>query len=158
MEWVSILVSAVISTTISVVLGFVIKKLLSKGFRQHEDYIKLKEEEKNAEQNKQIMSIVQQETKPIFDKVKEIDDSLLKVSNGTLSSLRNDILTCYYRCREKGYRNDYDYQNIHDLYAAYDSLKGNSFISDIMNRFDNLPVKEDVKNIDTHIGKITLNE
>lgn len=131
---------------------------MSKRFEQHEDYIRLKEEEKIAEQNKQITSIVHQETKPILDKVKEVDDSLIKVSNGTLSSLRNDILTCYYRCREKGYRNDYDYQNIHDLYAAYDGLDGNSFISDIMNRFDNLPVKEDVKNIDTHVGKITLNE
>ena len=60
------------------------------------------------------------------------------IGGGTLSSLRNDILTCYYRCVEKGYRNDWDYTNIHDLYKSYSELHGNSFVADVMERFDNL--------------------
>lgn len=66
------------------------------------------------------------------------------MSEGELSSLRNDILTCYYRCREKGYRGDWDYTNIHDLYDAYKQLHGNSFIDDVMKRFEALPAKEEL--------------
>ena len=56
--------------------------------------------------------------------------------------IRNDIKNCYYESLEKGYRNDYDFKNIHDLYEAYKNLGGNSFIEDIMVRFDKLPPKD----------------
>lgn len=90
---------------------------------------------------KEIRTIIQ----PLDSKINQINSKLTATSAGTLATLRNDILTCYYRCSEKGYRNDYDYQNIHDLYEAYVALDGNSFVADIMNRFDNLPIKEEVK-------------
>lgn len=75
--------------------------------------------------------------------LRPIIERLGKIEGGTLSGLRDDILTCYYRCLEKGYRNDWDYTNIHDLHDAYTTLGGNSFIADIMTRFDNLPTKEE---------------
>lgn len=31
---------------------------------------------------------------------------------------------------------------MHDMYEAYRALKGNSYIDDIMHRFDDLPPKE----------------
>ena len=65
------------------------------------------------------------------------------ISNGTLCSLRNTIKNCYYDCLNKGYRNDYDFENIHALFKAYKDLDGNSFIEDIMNRFDKLPSKDE---------------
>ena len=80
---------------------------------------------------------------------------------GTKCSLRNDILTLYYKCCEKGYRNDYDYQNIHEMYDAYQELDGNSFIKDIMKRFDELPVKESTvptKTVERKTKKQVLNE
>ena len=79
---------------------------------------------------------------PISKKIDKIDAKLEATAEGTLASLRNDILTLYYKCCEKGYRNDYDYQNIHEMYDAYKELDGNSFIADVMERFDALPVKE----------------
>lgn len=81
----------------------------------------------------------------VQNEIKEVNDKLDRVADGTLSTLRNDILNCYYKCREKGFRNDYDYTNIHDLWDAYKALNGNSFVEDVMNRFDNLPPKEEFK-------------
>ena len=107
--------------------------------------MRLKEEEANRNNKEVLIASLKSEIAPIINKMQEIDNRIEKVSNGTLASLRDDILNCYYRCREKGYRNDYDYQNIHDLYDAYDELEGNSFIGDVMSRFDKLPTKEDMK-------------
>lgn len=110
---------------------------------------------KTQKQN-EMREVLQQENKPVNDKLDQLTLRLGSVENGCLSGLRNDILTCYYRCKEKGYRNDYDYQNVHHLYEAYDELHGNSFIADIMDRFDKLPVKEDtvpVKVVKRQINK-----
>lgn len=80
---------------------------------------------------------------PIELKIDKIDNRLKHTADGTLASLRNDILKCYYECYDKGYRNDYDYQDVHDLYEAYKELDGNSFIDNIMVRFDALPTEEE---------------
>ena len=109
------------------------------------------ENRRRADETEELISRIKVIVQPLNDKLDKVDTKLSATSAGTLATLRNDILTCYYRCREKGYRNDYDYQNIHDLYEAYDALEGNSFIKDIMDRFDKLPVKEDVKDIDVHL-------
>lgn len=97
---------------------------------------------KRKEQAEEIRNAIAEEVKPICEKMDYINDRLEKIGNGTLSTLRNDILRCYYDCLAKGYRNDYDYENLHDLYDSYDELNGNSFVSDIMSRFDALPTKE----------------
>lgn len=99
---------------------------------------KRKEEERNN-----LREIIRSETSELTNELKQINKKIDKISDGTLSTLRNDILTYYYKCVDKGYRNDYDYTNIHDLYEAYVGLNGNSFVEDVMHRFDALPTKEE---------------
>ena len=64
------------------------------------------------------------------------------VSNGTQAGLRNDILTCYYTCFHKGFKTKDDAENFNDMYEAYHSLGGNSFIDkDVVPSFVNLPLQ-----------------
>lgn len=65
------------------------------------------------------------------DMNKKIDDmhvDLKKVSVGTLASLRNDLLECYYSCKKKGYRNNDDTKNFNRMFNAYIDLGGNDII------------------------------
>lgn len=120
------------------------KRVEEKAIKDMKDRDELEQFRRGKEQEAlfaEIRAIVQ----PLDNKMTQINNKLTATSAGTLATLRNDILTCYYKCSEKGYRNDYDYQNIHDLYDAYVALDGNSFVADIMNRFENLPIKEEVK-------------
>ena len=148
-NWVTVLVSVAASALVSGVIGYLVKRALDKYFnskdakeaaqrKRDEELEILRDEKIRKERNEDVERIVKKEVDPINKK-------LDKLSEGTLSSLRNDILTCYYRCREKGYRGDWDYTNIHDLYNAYVELQGNSFIADVMKRFDSLPAKEEIK-------------
>lgn len=142
-SWLTIILALGGTALINGVVAFVLSRTLyKKAEKRDRDSEELEElrEQRRREERKQDLKLM---LNPIEVKIDNIDSKLEKVENGTLSSLRNDILTCYYRCKEKGYRNDYDYQNIHHLYEAYDELHGNSFIADIMSRFDKLPVKED---------------
>lgn len=98
---------------------------------------------KQKELRDNVRAVVSDEIQPIKESVDKIDKKIDLVSEGTLCTLRNDIKNCFYECVSKGYRNDYDYQNIHDLYDAYKQLGGNSFIEDVMYRFDKLTPKEE---------------
>lgn len=138
MEWLQIVSLVVSVLSLSTVSSLVWKDLHDKKVANSQHVKELKQKE-SAEQ---IRNIIAEEVKPICDKMDYINDRLEKIGNGTLSTLRNDILRCYYDCLGKGYRNDYDYENLHDLYDSYDELNGNSFVSDIMARFDALPTKE----------------
>jgi len=100
-------------------------------------------EKREEELRKNVRAVVVEENEPIKKSIDRIDLKIDLVSEGTLCTLRNDIKNCFYECVDKGYRNDYDYQNIHDLYDAYKKLGGNSFIEDVMYRFDKLPPKEE---------------
>jgi len=116
--------------------------------RQKElELARFREEQHRQERKKDVLESVSEVVRPLENKIDTLTKKLDKVEEGTLSTLRNDILTCYYRCVEKGYRNDYDYQNIHHMYEAYAELHGNSYVADVMKRFDDLPVKEDVKEV-----------
>lgn len=143
------LISVAASALVSGVVGYLVKRALDKYFSQKDakeeqqrkndlELEKLREEKIRKERKADMEEIVKKEVDPLSAKID-------KLSGGTLSSLRNDILTCYYRCREKGYRGDWDYTNIHDLYDAYTELQGNSFIADVMKRFEALPAKEEVE-------------
>jgi hypothetical protein len=46
--------------------------------------------------------------------------------------LRNDILNIYDRCKDKKQITRYQLQSVHLSYAIYKTLKGNSFIDEIM--------------------------
>jgi len=141
--------SAVVSGIVGTIIGFWVKKrVIAKLEKRDADARELEErraKERTEELKKSLMVAVREELKPTNDKIDGLANTVEHIKHGTLSSLRNDILTCYYKCCEKGYRNDYDYKNIHELDEAYLELEGNSFIADIIKRFDELPTKEKVK-------------
>ena len=138
-EWITI-ISLIISTlSIPTLFGVIWKNLYDK---KKENSQKTKEKKKEEFQNN-VREVLRQENEPIKQSIFEINEKLDLVSDGTLSSLRNDIKNCFYECVDKGYRTDYDFQNIHDLYDSYTKLGGNSFIKDIMSRFETLPTKDE---------------
>lgn len=139
MTWYNILTLVISISALPTLVGLVWKDLHD---RKKEKSKEAKEKKKQEFQDN-VTEVMQIVLKPTNDKLSNIDKKLDLVSEGTLSSLRNDILKDYYACVAKGYRNDYDFKNVHDLYEAYVALDGNSFIEDIMNRFDGLPTKED---------------
>lgn len=150
------IVGTVLALALSVAIPLIIKhylqKYIDKKDAENLELEQLRHKERREERKQEIREIVVESVEPInaqindiSNKVDGINDQLKKVEDGALSTLRNDILTCYYRCAEKGYCNDYDYTNIHHMYESYDALKGNSFVADVVKRFDKLPRREDVK-------------
>ena len=150
------IVGTVLAIALSVAVPLVIKHYLQKYIDARDaknvELEQLRHDKRREERKQEIREIVVESVEPInsqindlSNKVDGINDQLKKVEDGALSTLRNDILTCYYRCAEKGYCNDYDYTNIHHMYESYDALKGNSFVADIIKRFDKLPRKEETK-------------
>lgn len=150
------IVGTVLAIALSVAIPLVIKHYLQKYIDARDaknvELEQLRHDKRHEERKQEIREIVVESVEPInsqieglSNKVDGINDQLKKVEDGALSTLRNDILTCYYRCAEKGYCNDYDYTNIHHMYESYDALKGNSFVADIIKRFDKLPRKEETK-------------
>lgn len=145
--WAITLLSVAASAVVSGIIGYLIKRSLDKYF-QNKD----KKEQEQLAHEQELLDLREEKVRQtrradleeiLKARIDPISERLDRLSDGTLSSLRNDILTCYYRCREKGYRGDWDYTNIHDLYEAYKELHGNSFIDDVMKRFDALPAKEE---------------
>lgn len=151
--WLTIILALGGSALISGLIGYFLQRTIYKRAEER-DKLAAEEAEKEVAEKKELEALrdekIRQERidditrilKPLSDKIDKMDKKIDATAEGTLASLRNDILTLYYKCCEKGYRNDYDYQNIHEMYDAYKELDGNSFISDVMERFDKLPVKE----------------
>ena len=143
--WVQTIITVVVSALITAIISGIIGRALKKHYEEKDAEDRVLKEQEEAQRKDLIVTVLRDEIKPISDTIEKLSDKLEKIGEGTLSSLRNDILTCYYRCREKGYRNDYDFQNMHDLYEAYSGLNGNSFVADVMDRFDKLPTKEEYR-------------
>ncbi len=120
-------------------MGLLWKDLHDKKKENSEERKRKRTEELKAS----VREVVVEEIAPIKKSVESVDAKLDLVSNGTLSTLRNEIKNCFYECVDKGYRNDYDFKNIYELYESYVGLGGNSFIKDIMNRFESLPTKDE---------------
>lgn len=148
------MISLAISTAVTTAVGLIITRVVKNHYKKKDEdaervaaelaELKQRRDSENRSALKQDMQqIVDKAVEPVNKKIDILMDKVSKTEEGTLSSLRNDILTCYYRCVEKGYRGDWDYENIHHLYAAYNELNGNSFVKDVMKRFDELPTKED---------------
>lgn len=138
--WASILV-AIISALVGPLCVAVVNHRIKKTEKKEQEL----HEERKAERRREIKEVVDDSISPLRQDLKDANDKLTAVSEGTLSTLRNDITVCYYRCHEKHYRNDYDYENLHHMYNAYQELHGNSYIADIVARFDQLPTKEQYK-------------
>lgn len=62
--------------------------------------------------------------------------SVGKVSTGQKCLLRSDMLTIYYKNRERRTIRQYEYENFIKLYEAYKALRGNSFIDRIKQEVD----------------------
>jgi hypothetical protein len=89
-----------------------------------------------------VRQAVKEETDPIRVDIKDIKHQLELNSAGTLASLRNDLLDCYYECCDKGYRTSDDIKNWQDMLIAYHNLGGNSFITEINILFEKLDSEE----------------
>lgn len=149
-------IGTLLALTLSVAIPMIIKHYLQRYIdgrdAKNAELEQLRHEKRRDERKREIKEVVEESTKPIGEsigeivaKVDDVNRQLSKVEDGTLSTLRNDILTCYYKCCEKGYRNDYDYENVHHMFESYAELNGNSFIKDVVGRFDELPTKEEFK-------------
>lgn len=146
----SIIISAIVGPVCVALVNNQLKKSEKKADKKVADQLaeenKIREElkkERREEITEIVSNVIEAKIQPVSAEVKEIKVQLDKVSDGTLSTLRNDILKRYYECSDKKYRTDYDYENIHHLYESYHILGGNSFVVDIMKRFDALPTKEE---------------
>ena len=151
---ISTLATTIISTIIGLILTRRFNKHLAKRDLDREEEKKqdielatYREEELRKQRKVDTMQVVGEVIRPIKDSVEQINVKLDLLEAGTLSTLRNDILSGYYNCLEKGYRNDYDYQNLHHMYESYAILNGNSYVTDVMARFDALPTKEEFKEL-----------
>ena len=138
--WASILVAI-----ISALVGPICVVLVNRHIKKIEQQEQTSREERKEERRREIKEVVDDSIAPLRQDLQDANSKLTAVSEGTLSTLRNDITVCYYRCHEKHYRNDYDYENLHHMYKAYQALHGNSYIADIVTRFDQLPTKEQYK-------------
>ena len=139
LTWLTIVTSIASLLSIPSLFAIIWKDLHDKKKENSEERMRKKTEELKES----VREVVVEEITPIKRSMDSVDSKLDLVSNGTLSTLRNEIKNCFYECADKGYRNDYDFKNIYELYESYVGLGGNSFIKDIMNRFESLPTKDE---------------
>lgn len=139
MEWYNIVITILTILAIPTLFGLIWKDIYEKEKKKSAK----NQNRRDQEELDTLRRVIQEEITPLKTKIDEMDKKLGKDSNGTLCTLRNDILRCYYECLQKGYRNDFDYTNIHDLDEAYKALNGNSFVADVMHRFDLLLTEEE---------------
>lgn len=153
-EWAYALISIGSSTAFTTIVSLIIKHYFEKALKKKEEkeieqkakddeLYRLQENERRQERKADVLASVQEVITPLTEQIVSLNTKLDKVADGTLSTLRNDILNGYYKCVDKGYRNDYDYQNIHHMFDSYKELNGNSYVADVVERFDNLPTKEE---------------
>lgn len=59
---------------------------------------------------------------------------VVNINKSTKCTLRNDILDIYDRCKDQKKITHYQLQSMMDSYDRYKSLKGNSFVNEIIER------------------------
>lgn len=72
----------------------------------------------------------------------DLQDKITKLGHGVQSSLRNSILSLYYKCMARGSITMFEKQNLIEMYSSYTSLDGNHFISSCVESLKTLPVKD----------------
>lgn len=144
--WLSILLGVIGALgTLGGVLGitaYMGERAKRKAQKRNEEEDKVEELRQQAYENR-LRTIIREENEPLKESIRDLKAQISKVEGASLSTIRDAITSCYYKCVAKGYRNDYDYENVHHMYENYIELHGNSYISDILKRFDALPVKEE---------------
>ncbi len=103
------------------------------------------EEEKHQKQLNEIREVIKEEVAPIKEETTHIKDKLDIVAEGTTDILRERLLSCYYKCMKKGYRTQYDYENVDHMFREYKSLNGNSFVEECVTAIKALPSEEQWK-------------
>ena len=98
---------------------------------------------RRKENQENVRSVVKEEIDPIKKDLGELKESFYILGDGSKASLKNDLITCFYRCRDKGFKTDDDATNFRTMLEAYHKLHGNSFIDeDVIPAFDKLPLKQ----------------
>lgn len=120
-----------IPTLSTLIITFVFNYVTTSG--------KKAKENRSKERKEDLKELFDEFILPMDKKVDNIHSDLQKVSVGTLASLRNDLLECYYSCKRKGYRNNDDTKNFNRMFNAYIDLGGNDIIEhDVAPSFHNL--------------------
>ena len=81
----------------------------------------------------------------IAEDVSKIKSQVNILADGTTDMLRERILSTYYKCLEKGYRTQYDYENIDHMHKDYVGLGGNSFVETCVKTIKSLPSEQEFK-------------
>lgn len=149
MDWLVPLISVALSTMVSTVVGILLKHSFTKYFEkkdkekaeQEENKKRLAQYEKEESEKKlieNINAIVEKHTDPI-------DNQLKVLADGTTDMLRERILSTYYKCIDKGYRTQYDFENIEHMHQDYILLGGNSFVASCVKTIKELPSEEEYR-------------
>ena len=145
--WVGAIIGGVVSLVVSGILIPIVTKIvgnrMTKYFDERDALKRLQENERQKEVEKVIDNAVEQHTTPIDKELSKIVDKLSKVADGTLDTLRDRILSSYYKCLEKGYRTQYDIDNVNHMYKDYLNLDGNTFVEECMEKFKNIPTEKE---------------
>ena len=124
--------------------------------RQEDEKAAREAEEKNhmAElQHKEYLSelrkIIREENEssvaPIRGRLEKLEGTLDVVAAGTTDILRERLLSTYYKCIEKGFRTQYDYENVEHMHKEYVGLGGNSFVQSCVDAIKALPSEAEFK-------------
>lgn len=97
----------------------------------------------------ELRSIIKEENQisvaPIIEDVSKIKAQISILADGSIDMLRERILSTYYKCMEKGYRTQYDYENVDHMHKDYVGLGGNSFVDTCVKAIKDLPSEEEWK-------------
>lgn len=98
---------------------------------------------KSTKELKQSITDLQFQTEALAWKVTVVEDWQMKQTEVLRDSRRNEIKKAFELCVAKGYRTEWDTENLHHLHDGYKKMNGNSFIEKLMEDFDDLPLQED---------------
>jgi len=116
---------------------------------EEEAKVKALEELKHQSYLKELRSIIREENEasvaPLRNRLENLENQLDVVAAGTTDILRERLLSTYYKCVEKGYRTQYDYENVEHMHREYVGLGGNSFVESCVKTIKELPSEAEYK-------------
>ena len=159
------LAGLVTAAIISAFIGERVKTKLAKNKKDDEDLIKMQQDERDENLKKEIrqeikdtikveiregtkelknnINDLKQETSILSQKLSVLEDNQHRQNEVLKDSRRNEIMKAFNLCVAKGYRTEWETQNLYYLYEGYKGMNGNSFIETLMEDFDDLPLRED---------------
>ena len=148
-------------TIVAGVLGIIGTSLGIFGFTAYwNERMKHRAQKKNEQEDKveelkhqnylsELRKIIKEENEtsvaPLKAQMDAFSHKLNIVADGTTDILRERLLSTYYKCMEKGYRTQYDYENVEHMHKEYVNLGGNTFVADCVSKIKNLPSEEEYK-------------